>query len=84
MLLRQFRLGNNLPMHIRENTDFPEQEPRQLLVNFEGCNDIRYLGVLFFECLKYFRQVWRCPHVIAHLILQRLYTKRWYKNINAS
>ena len=28
MLLRQFRLGNNLPTHIRENTDFPRQIPR--------------------------------------------------------
>ena len=33
-------LGNNLPSHIRENTDFPQQKPRQLLsakTNFEGC-----------------------------------------------
>ena len=40
MLLRQFRLGNNLPTHIRENTDFPRQKPRQLPsfeANFEGC-----------------------------------------------
>ena len=28
--LKQFRLGNNLPTHIRENTDFPWQRPRQL------------------------------------------------------
>ena len=39
-MLRQFRLGNNLPMHIRENTDFPRQKPWQLpsaAANFEGC-----------------------------------------------
>ena len=39
MLLRQFRLGNNLPTHIRENTDFLRQKPRQLPsveANFEG------------------------------------------------
>ena len=29
MLLQQFRLGNNLPMHIRKNTDFPRQKPQQ-------------------------------------------------------
>ena len=31
---------NNLPTHIRENTDFLRQKPRQLLsaeANFEGC-----------------------------------------------
>ena len=28
MLLRQFRLGNNLPTQIRGNTDFPRQIPR--------------------------------------------------------
>ena len=40
MLLRQFCLGNNLPTHIKENTDFPWQNPWQLLnaeVNFESC-----------------------------------------------
>ena len=40
MLLRQFCLGNNLLMHIRENTDFPWQKPWQLSraeVNFKGC-----------------------------------------------
>ena len=39
MLLRQLRLGNNLPMHIRENTGFLRQKPRQLPsaeANFEG------------------------------------------------
>ena len=30
MLLRQFCLGNNLPTHIKENTDFPRQNPWQL------------------------------------------------------
>ena len=29
-MLRQFRVGNNLPMHIRENTDLPRQKPQQL------------------------------------------------------
>ena len=28
--LRQFCLGNNLPTHIRENTNFHQQKPRQL------------------------------------------------------
>ena len=40
MLLRQFCLCNNLPMHIRENTDFPRQKPRQLPnaeANFQDC-----------------------------------------------
>ena len=40
MLLRKFRLGNNLPTHIKENTDFPRQNPRQVLnaeMNFESC-----------------------------------------------
>ena len=39
-LLRQFLLGNNLATHIRENTDFPWQRPRQLLsaeAKFEDC-----------------------------------------------
>ena len=39
MLLRQFRLRNNLLTHIRENTNFPWQMPWQLPsaeVNFEG------------------------------------------------
>ena len=30
MLLRQFCLGNNLTMQIRENTDFPRQKPLQM------------------------------------------------------
>ena len=33
-------LGNNLLMHITENTDFSQQKPQQLPtaeVNFEGC-----------------------------------------------
>ena len=41
MLLRQFCLGNNLPAHIRENTDFLQQKPQQLLsveANVKGCN----------------------------------------------
>ena len=40
MLLGQLHLGNNLPTHIRENTDFLQQKPRQWLsaeANFEGC-----------------------------------------------
>ena len=31
ILLRQFCLGNNLRTHIKENTDFPLQNPWQLL-----------------------------------------------------
>ena len=37
---KQFRLGNDLPLHIRENIDFPRQRSRQLPsteANFEGC-----------------------------------------------
>ena len=30
MLLRKLRLGNNLPTHIKENTNFLRQKPRQL------------------------------------------------------
>ena len=30
MLLREFCLGSNLPMHIRKNTDFLWQKPWQL------------------------------------------------------
>ena len=33
-------LGNNLPRHTKENTDFPQQTPQQLAsaeANFEGC-----------------------------------------------
>ena len=36
----QFYLGNNLLTHIRENSDFPKQKPRQLLngeVSFKCC-----------------------------------------------
>ena len=36
----QFYLGNNLLTHIRENSDFPQQKPRQLLngeVSFKCC-----------------------------------------------
>ena len=38
MLLRQFWLGNNLPTHTKENTDFPWQKPWHLQspeANFE-------------------------------------------------
>ena len=45
MLLRQFRLGSNLPMHIRENTDFPWEKPLKLpsaKANFEGCGASSY------------------------------------------
>ena len=41
MLLRQYRLGNNLATHIRENTDFLWEKPPKLpsaLANFEGCD----------------------------------------------
>ena len=27
----QFRFGNNLPTHTRENTDFPQQKSQKLL-----------------------------------------------------
>ena len=40
MLRTQFCLSNNLPIHIRKNTDFPWQKPQQLQnveANFEGC-----------------------------------------------
>ena len=30
MSLRKFCLGNNLPTHIKENTDFPWQSPWKL------------------------------------------------------
>ena len=39
MFFGQFCLGNNVPIHIRENIDFPQQKCRQLLsaeVNLEG------------------------------------------------
>ena len=38
MLLRQFHLSNNLPTHIQENIDFPQQKSQQLQsteVNFK-------------------------------------------------
>ena len=35
-MLRQFYLGNNLPTHIRENTDFPWQLP-SAQANFKSC-----------------------------------------------
>ena len=47
------RLGNNLPMHIRENTDFPRQGPRQLQsaeAHFEGC----YMHDRMYKYLKLF------------------------------
>ena len=47
------RLGNNLPMHIRENTDFPRQRPRQLQsaeAHFEGC----YMYDRMYKYLKLF------------------------------
>ena len=39
MNVKTICLGNNFPMHIKENTDFPQQMPQQLLsakANFEG------------------------------------------------
>ena len=50
MLLRQFCLDNNLPMNIRENTDFLQQ----LLsaeANFEGCREVPALRVHYIEVL---------------------------------
>ena len=38
--LRQFRLGNNLPIHIRENTDFPRQ-----LTSAETKFEVCFIGV---------------------------------------
>ena len=40
MLVKRFRIGNNLQTHIRENIDFPGKKPWQLPsaeANFEGC-----------------------------------------------
>ena len=42
MLLRQFHLRNNFPTHIKENTGFLRQKPRQMPsaeANFEGWNN---------------------------------------------
>ena len=57
MLLRQLRLGNNLPMHIRENTGFLQQKPRQLPsaeANFEGW--VTKMLVLFLYQTSYIKQ----------------------------
>ena len=40
MLVKRFRIGNNLQTHIRENPDVPGKKPWQLPsaeANFEGC-----------------------------------------------
>ena len=53
MLLRQFRLSNNLPTHITKNTDFPRQTSWQLpsaAANFKCC-DIK-LNPAVKKCLK--------------------------------
>ena len=45
ILLKTFCLGNNLSMHIKENTDFLRQKPRQLPsaeANSKGCTDCNY------------------------------------------
>ena len=59
MLWKQFRLGNNLPLstHIRENTDFSWQKPKQLLsaeANFEDCLMVKdYMTlILLLYCIK--------------------------------
>ena len=43
MLLRQFCLGSNLPMQIREKTDFPRRK-QSAKVNFEG-STVRRVGI---------------------------------------
>ena len=46
ILVRHFRHSNDSPTHIRENTDFPRQIPRQLpsaMANFEGWTDFKEL-----------------------------------------
>ena len=55
MLLRQFCLGNNLPMHIKENTDFLREKLWELPVvkaNFEGCGLGAWLGFGIQSCYK--------------------------------
>ena len=42
MLIRQLCLGNKLPMHVIEITNFSQQKPLQLrsaTANFEDCSD---------------------------------------------
>ena len=42
MLIRQLCLGNKLPMHVIEITNFSQQNPLQLptaTANFEDCSD---------------------------------------------
>ena len=54
MLLRQFRLSNNLPTHITKNTDFPRQTSWQLpsvAANFKCC-DIKLNPAVKKKCLK--------------------------------
>ena len=55
--LKQFCLSNNLPIHIRENTDFSWQKPQQLpsiKANFEGCN-LHHASAGEFDLVKQFK-----------------------------
>ena len=57
MLWKQFCLGNNLPTHIRENTDLSRQKPQELLsaeANFQGCLMMKdYMTlILLLYCIK--------------------------------
>ena len=57
MLWKQFRVGNNLPTKIRENTDFSRQKSQQLLsaeANLEGWLMVKdYMTlILLFYCIK--------------------------------
>ena len=55
MLLRQFCIGNNLPTHIKENADFPRQNPRQLPNAEENFKDCFYAGTaLYLSFLMFF------------------------------
>ena len=57
MLWKQFCLGNNLPTHIRENTDFSREKPQRLLsaeANFKDCLMVKshMTLILLLYCLK--------------------------------
>ena len=59
MLRKQFHLGNNVPTHIRENTYFSRQKPRQLLSvqkNFEGCFIVKdHMTQILLYCIKRYK-----------------------------
>ena len=61
MLWKIFRLGSNLPTHIRVNTNFSRQKPQQLLsaeANFESCLMMKdcVTLILLLYCIK--RESW--------------------------